>query len=69
VTETGDNNVNLYYSVDNFATSSLIQSDVNAELLTYSWDTSALTDGTTYRIKVRSTTDIDVYDISNADFR
>lgn len=66
---TGDT-VNLYYCAGaNCATNTytaIATSETNDG--TYSWDTSALADAADYKVKVRTTSDPDVGDVSDASF-
>ncbi len=63
--------VNLYYGQGgtlgtwNPGTTILIASNVACSLGTYSWSTNGKTDTSNYRIKIRATSDSDIYSISN----
>ncbi|MDD4985192.1 MAG: hypothetical protein PHQ43_05300, partial [Dehalococcoidales bacterium] len=63
-TSVGDaDTVNIYYSTNNFASSTTIVI-ATANDGSYSWDTTSVPDGTNYRIKVRATSDPDVSGVS-----
>lgn len=58
-------NVNIYYSANNFTTSVKIVGNINCSLGVYNWNTTAVSDGATYKIKVADSSDVaGVYDIS-----
>ncbi|RLJ01377.1 MAG: hypothetical protein DRP10_04245, partial [Candidatus Aenigmatarchaeota archaeon] len=64
-------NVSIYWGKGgdlgtwNPSSSDIIVTGINCSLGTYDWNTTGLTDGTDYRIKVRASDDPDVYDISD----
>jgi len=60
--------VNVYYSVDNFSSSWKIAGPISADTLNFDWDSTIIPNGATYKIKVRNTTDADIYDTSDATF-
>ncbi|MCG2695540.1 hypothetical protein L6248_01245, partial [Candidatus Parcubacteria bacterium] len=60
-------NVNIYYSTDGFAISSTkinTSGVISCSAGTYSWDTSTVDDGNQYQVKVRDSSDPDVFDTS-----
>jgi hypothetical protein len=64
-TQDVDGNVNIRFTSNNWGTSTSIANGVGGTLAgpnTFSWDTSALPDGTTYQIRILSAADPSVYD-------
>ena len=71
---TGAENITITWGIKdgwagwNPSSSGTITTTVNCSLGTYNWNTSSVSDGTNYKIRVSATADVDVFDISNAVF-
>ena len=65
----GDGNVDIVYTIDNWANSISVVPDYNGNLLSYAWDTSAVSDGVSYQVRIYKDGDPTVYGTSSAVFK